>query len=405
MALQAEVTDQNRPQHDEDIKLFSPTQIRTDIRESKMSKVAPQETAIAPSTDKLTVENLQSVAGSWCPCPPDTETVASTCRSGSGQAGKTTVPAQERLSTIPLSAHELTMANLEKVEDASMSTTSSTALSAASSDTVRARSEKSLHDVKELTSDISPVSNTPDAVYGVVKLTKENSEHVEDDTVLLNKTVAGTTDKVPHEDSKGSFEETIVAVDDETAAITNGIKHVRLDKPEDAEAPTEMQGDLSDRQAVVEDETNASMEIEVAEVPRKKKRKSKKKKGANNPSGFEEYYVDPPVTPAEYSLERILYEPAKPFTERIQTAIQRYSARRKFDEVRRHVWTKWLAYGGFDTGPKMFGGFGGIASIPVDATKEDIEAARATEFLQEDLLERGETDFVVDFEGVLKGFL
>lgn len=45
------------------------------------------------------------------------------------------------------------------------------------------------------------------------------------------------------------------------------------------------------------------------ESKKKSKSKSKKKKKKNDPSGFEEYYVDPPITAEEYGEEQGLYNP------------------------------------------------------------------------------------------------
>jgi hypothetical protein len=134
---------------------------------------------------------------------------------------------------------------------------------------------------------------------------------------------------------------------------------------------------------------------QVAALKKKKKKRSKPK--APNPTGFEEYYVDPPITPTEYEEEQSLYHPDKPFEVRIQSALARYCRRRRFNEVRQKIFDKYMKYGGFGDGTKMFQG----QIDEKSGTAEDITALRARYFLDEEIVQRSE----VDFDGVVKGFL
>ena len=68
------------------------------------------------------------------------------------------------------------------------------------------------------------------------------------------------------------------------------------------------------------------------------------------------------------------------------------------------MFDKYMAYGGVDSGAKMF--TGGIDK----ATQEDLSAAEirdmtATHFVSPGQGEDGDPRFVVDFEGCAKGFL
>lgn len=135
-----------------------------------------------------------------------------------------------------------------------------------------------------------------------------------------------------------------------------------------------------------------------------RKRKPKSKRGLNAPTGFEEYYVDPPLTSVEAEEEQGLYHESLPFRERIEVAIQRYSAKRNLNSERKNVFDKWMAYGGVDTGPKMFSG-GLDQNTLSDKTAAEIRTLTATHAVGQDKGDFGESEYAVDFEGVAKGFL
>lgn len=86
--------------------------------------------------------------------------------------------------------------------------------------------------------------------------------------------------------------------------------------------------------------------------------------------------------------------------ERIQTAVQRFCARRKFDSALKEVFDRYLAFGGVDAGPNMFGG----ATDPDadELTAQEIAALKTTKFLNRAVIDG---DMVVDFDAVLKAFL
>lgn len=139
----------------------------------------------------------------------------------------------------------------------------------------------------------------------------------------------------------------------------------------------------------------------ATDVKKKKKKsgKSKSKKASEKPTGFEEYYVDPPVTPADFLEEQSLYDPAKTFAERIQTAVARFSSRRTFNEMRSRVFDKYMAYGGFLAGNKMFQG--NVDPKSADLTSQEISELKNKYYLREDTL----VTSTVDFDKVLQGFL
>ncbi|MCJ1471078.1 hypothetical protein MMC07_009726 [Pseudocyphellaria aurata] len=137
---------------------------------------------------------------------------------------------------------------------------------------------------------------------------------------------------------------------------------------------------------------------------KKSKSKSKSKRGLAAPTGFEEFYVDTPLTPAEHKEERQLYDGSIAFAERIQTAIQRYFAKRNLNSERKDLFDKYMAYGGIDAGPKMFSG-GLDAKTRSNKNAAEIATISATHYVP---LGRGESDdpsHVVDFEACAQGFL
>ena len=85
-------------------------------------------------------------------------------------------------------------------------------------------------------------------------------------------------------------------------------------------------------------------------------------------------------------------------------AIQRYKAKRNFDSERKDLFDKYMGYGGIDTGPKMFSG-GLDAKLLADKNAAEIATMAATNFVGADKDNEGDSKFVVDFDGVVKGFL
>ncbi len=117
------------------------------------------------------------------------------------------------------------------------------------------------------------------------------------------------------------------------------------------------------------------------------------------------------MTPDEYNEEtHDLYHHSRSFVERIQLCIQRYRARRKLDEKRANYFNKYLTLGGVETGIKAFSG--GLDKDTIEnSTAGQIAEIQATDHIRSG---GGNVKFydpsnpshwVVDFEGVAKGFL
>ncbi|TQS38829.1 hypothetical protein Golomagni_00656 [Golovinomyces magnicellulatus] len=143
---------------------------------------------------------------------------------------------------------------------------------------------------------------------------------------------------------------------------------------------------------------------------KKKKRsgKSKSQKPKKPPiTGFEEFFADAPISPDEHAEELDLYDQSRDFKDRMQSCIQRYRACRKLDQVRSNVFSKYLALGGIETGVKQF--TGGLDKDTLEnSTAKEIAAIQATDFIrthpQSSRFYDGSENWVIDFEGVAKGF-
>ncbi|GLA26349.1 hypothetical protein CBS147343_6811 [Aspergillus niger] len=141
--------------------------------------------------------------------------------------------------------------------------------------------------------------------------------------------------------------------------------------------------------------------IEIDQAKKKKKKskaRPKSKRGKNKPTGFEEYYVDAPITPEEFSAEKELYHVSRPLTHRIEDALLRYQKNRRLESDRRDVFLKYLAYGGVNVGQRMFGGLDGRDLQQLDS--EQILQARAMTSVGKD-----KSHLAVDFDAVVRGFL
>ncbi|TVY39550.1 Argonaute-binding protein, partial [Lachnellula occidentalis] len=192
-----------------------------------------------------------------------------------------------------------------------------------------------------------------------------------------------------------------------------------LPAPPPHTTPTIQSGAASDP-TVVNAEVNGVVGVGNAEenggVPAElKKKKKKKSSGINkklkvNPTGFEEFYADPPTTPEDYQIESDLYDPDLDFHRRIETCIQRYRARRKLDSVRGNIFSKYLIIGGIEATGKSFTGGALDKETLESATAEEIAAVQATDFVRsgvknEKYYDPNEAEkWVVDFEGIAKGF-
>ncbi|KAF2265759.1 hypothetical protein CC78DRAFT_173494 [Lojkania enalia] len=119
------------------------------------------------------------------------------------------------------------------------------------------------------------------------------------------------------------------------------------------------------------------------------------------PTGFEESYVEGPIAPAEFEEQKLLYDPEKPFLERIELAIQRFKQKRRMREPYSKVFNKWMRFGGVDCGPNMFGSISKQEMAEMNV--EEITRAKATHHVPWDRSDP--TQWVVDFAGVAEAFL
>ncbi|KIV93577.1 hypothetical protein PV10_04781 [Exophiala mesophila] len=143
------------------------------------------------------------------------------------------------------------------------------------------------------------------------------------------------------------------------------------------------------------------------ELEKKKKRKKHKKpaskRGLGAPTGFEDFFADPPLTPEQYAQNKELFNPVLPFFDRIMTAIERFQRTRKMTPERNEIFRKYLTYGGVNTGPTDFqkkqdtNGMDKSTMVQIS-----INAALAEEKRN---LNSETSVWVVDFLGCMKGFL
>ncbi|KAI9376395.1 Argonaute complex, subunit Arb1 [Aspergillus egyptiacus] len=136
------------------------------------------------------------------------------------------------------------------------------------------------------------------------------------------------------------------------------------------------------------------------EVPKKKKRnrRPKSKKGKNKPTGFEEYYVDPPITAEEHEFEQSFYDVSRPIIHRMEDALLRFQKNRRIETERLEVFHKYLAYGGVNVSPKIFAGT--IDRDLKEMDKDQILLARGQTAIDQD-----NSHLTIDFNAVVKGYL
>ncbi|KAI1081586.1 hypothetical protein F5B20DRAFT_534533 [Whalleya microplaca] len=156
--------------------------------------------------------------------------------------------------------------------------------------------------------------------------------------------------------------------------------------------------------------------LQLDRDPEKKKRKNKKKSkkaGAakrKNVTGFEEFYADVPMTPAEAAQEKNeIYSPDRSFPERIEECIQRFRAGRRLDSERTSLFNKYLFMGGVDSSQRQFTG--------ISKHRRDLEGADANDIRKMTAIDSvggagvrfydpsRSDDWEVDFTGIVKGFL
>ncbi|KAI9682988.1 MAG: hypothetical protein M1822_006181 [Bathelium mastoideum] len=119
------------------------------------------------------------------------------------------------------------------------------------------------------------------------------------------------------------------------------------------------------------------------------------------PTGFEEYYTDPPVTPEIYRHEREIFDPDHPFSDRIERAVQRYVAKRKFYNDAKLIFDSFLRFGGIETRPRISGH---MSKEDMEGlTGEEIGEIMAVHWCQEEVSDPRK--FRINIEGVTMAFL
>ena len=90
---------------------------------------------------------------------------------------------------------------------------------------------------------------------------------------------------------------------------------------------------------------------------------------------------------------------------RVETALQRYQAKRKFSNRLKNVFDKWLRFGGVEAGQKMFSG-GLDPAFVKESSAADIAAMTATSYIGDDKkLGQFDQTWAIAFEDVGKSFL
>lgn len=129
-----------------------------------------------------------------------------------------------------------------------------------------------------------------------------------------------------------------------------------------------------------------------------------------------EYFCDPPITPAEYEEEKTsIYPSTRPFVDRIEECIQRYRARRRLDNTRENLFSRYLFLGGIDTTTRQFQGTASLTKRDLDGlNKDDIREISANDVVERKPVSQHGSRYYnpnqpehwdVDFTGVAAGFL
>lgn len=132
-------------------------------------------------------------------------------------------------------------------------------------------------------------------------------------------------------------------------------------------------------------------------------------KGMLKPSGFEEYATDGPITPAQYNVERKLFDPEERFTTRIEYAATRFLGRKKMHQANAKIFNKFMFFGGFAANNMFTGGINKkeLGEYDEDQILQMTAKMGVTECVTDGLDEDSDAagSWVVDFEGMAKAFL
>ena len=129
-------------------------------------------------------------------------------------------------------------------------------------------------------------------------------------------------------------------------------------------------------------------------------------KGMLKRTGFEHDHVEPTLTTEEQQTELERYSIDHPIYDRLQEAVLRYKMNRTLHQETLRVFHAFLNYGGFDERPSGFSG-GATKEEEEGLSKEEKAIRKQINFVSEDVIQSLDgTDgkWVVDFEGVTKGF-
>lgn len=129
-------------------------------------------------------------------------------------------------------------------------------------------------------------------------------------------------------------------------------------------------------------------------------------KGMLKRTGFEHDYIEPNLSNEERQTELERYNIELPIYDRLQEAVMRYKMNRKLHEGTQSLFHAFLKYGGFDERPSGFTG-GTSKEDEEGLSKEDKAIRKQINFVSQDViqsLEEADGKWVVDFEGVTKGF-
>ncbi|RDA89413.1 hypothetical protein CP532_6125 [Ophiocordyceps camponoti-leonardi (nom. inval.)] len=129
----------------------------------------------------------------------------------------------------------------------------------------------------------------------------------------------------------------------------------------------------------------------------------------NRGTGFEEYFADPPMTPAEAAEEKDeIYSIDIPFESRIQSCIQRFRARRRLPVDKTRFFNEYLFLGGIDTSTNQFGGqdHRDLRDL-TPAERRDVTATdtvHTDSFTSDRFYRAGDENWTVDFTAIVAGF-
>ena len=160
------------------------------------------------------------------------------------------------------------------------------------------------------------------------------------------------------------------------------------------------------------DMTKAKVKPRVDEEERKQiqtatlKAKPWLTKGMLKRTGFEHDYIEPNLTNEEKQTELERYSIELPIYDRLQEAVLRYKMNRKFHQDTASLFHAFLNYGGFGERPSGFTG-GTSKEDEEGLSKEDKAIRKQVNFVSQDViqsLEEADGKWIVDFEGVTKGF-